>query len=492
MLLKKGLFKIKNSEGRAVGFTRNPVQRDYNLRKSKSIKRKRMIVKARQMGFTTDAGITLLDKAMTQPYYAAFITAPNRDTVGKIFQEKIKFPFETLPKNFKSLWSLVRDNANEIRFSNDLAFDSYVRVGPSARGTTVQDLHVTEAGILGSDSEAWHEMIEGSIQAAQDVTLEGTADGLNLFYDKVQQELVNPYSEWDVFFYNWTWKYENRAMLPADEAWKKEYAYLAKTYVLEMDPVPKYNLTQEQFYWYYLKVLELGDKIVQENPFSIEEAFRGSGNTYFNSLQIEQALQSVPKEYWVERGVTIWKRPNKGSKYVIGIDPETGEGADDACISVWDYFTFEQVAEISGKFRPEETALIAVELGYYYNEALIGCETNGNGIATLNELRKLEYGNLYKRLVPDPDNMRGVKVPKYGFVTTLKNRPIMTSEFRADFERGEIPINSAKLLNQMKTFVRKDNGRLEHEDGKHDDCLFAAMIAYYIRNHEESEGSLIY
>jgi hypothetical protein len=33
----------------------------------------------------------------------------------------------------------------------------------------------------------------------------------------------------------------------------------------------------------------------------------------------------------------------------------------------------------------------------------------------------------------------------------------------------------------MKTFVRHTNGKVEHETGKHDDCLFAGMIAIQIR-----------
>ena len=35
----------------------------------------------------------------------------------------------------------------------------------------------------------------------------------------------------------------------------------------------------------------------------------------------------------------------------------------------------------------------------------------------------------------------------------------------------------------MKTFVRKDNGKREAADGKHDDALFAGMIGVEMRKY---------
>ena len=480
-LLKKGIYKIKNKDSKAVQYVRNTAQRLYIQQKTESTKRKRVIVKARQLGFTTEGCLSMLDKAMTQPFYSGFIIAHTLPDVGKIFQEKIKFPFEALPQSFKSLYKLVRDNSNEIRFNNKECQDSYVRVGMSARSSTVEDLHVTEAGKIGSDENRWRELVTGSFNAAQNIVMEGTAEGLNKFYDFVTDIQNDQNSEWDLHFYNWTLDKGYATKAPDRTDWIQDYELLAKRLFLCPDPIKTHNLTIDQFYWYYNKAKEQKELVVQEFPFTIEEAFKSSGNNMFNQIDILEAIQNVQKEYEVMQGVTVWQKPISGVQYVIGVDPATGEGDDDSSISVHRFDNGEQVAELSGKLNPTETALVACNLGSWYNTAIIGIECNGVGIATVNEARKLSYPNLYRRNVPTAEKAIVGGVPNYGWSTNLQTRPVMIEEYRQMFENKWLKINSLKLLNQMKTFVRKENGKVEHETGKHDDCLFASMIAIQIR-----------
>jgi hypothetical protein len=480
-LLKKGIYKIKNKDSKAVQYIRNTAQRLYIQQKEASPKRKRVIVKARQLGFTTEGCLSMLDKAMTTPFYSGFIIAHTLPDVGKIFQEKIKFPFEALPQSFKSLYKLVRDNSNEIRFNNKECQDSYVRVGMSARSSTVEDLHVTEAGKIGSDENRWRELVTGSFNAAQNIVMEGTAEGLNKFYDFVTDIQNDSNSEWDLHFYNWTLDKGYQTKAPDRTDWIQDYGSLAKRYFLCPDPMTIHKLTPDQFYWYYNKAKEQKELVVQEFPFTIEEAFKSSGNNIFNQIDILNAIQNAQKEYETIQGVTVWQKPVSGCQYVVGVDPSTGEGDDDSAISVWRFDTCEQVAEISGKLNPTETALVACNLANWYNQALLAIENNGNGIATVNEARKLEYPNLYRQFTPNATDVKGAKVPKYGWSTNLQTRPVMIEEFRQMFENGFLKVNSLKLLNQMKTFVRHTNGKVEHETGKHDDCLFAGMIAMQIR-----------
>lgn len=493
--LKKGIFKIKDRDSKAVRFIRNKAQRDFQKRKASSKKTKRIIVKARQLGFTTDGGVTMLDKAMSKPYYSGFIIANNTDNVKKIFQEKIKFPFESLHASFRQFFKLVRDNSNEIRFQNVECFDSYVRVGTSARGTTVEDLHVTEAGLIGSDKAQWDELVTGSFQAAQDITLEGTADGLNLFYDKVIKEQNDDDSEWDVYFYGWVWNDLYKTKAPQGTKWIEQYQRYAKMYNLCLDPMDEHGITIDQFFWYYNKVKDLSEKVLTEYPFTIEEAFRGAGNCIFNILFLQKYLEEVKNDPgcdgWFEEGVKFWQKPVAGREYVVGVDPSTGEAQDETAITVLDAVTLEQVAAVAGLFNETEGALIAVRLGYYFNEAIIANENNGLGIAFTHELLRLEYPNVYKRMVKDPTQIRGDKIAKYGFSTNINTRPIMISDMRKYFEAGEVTINDIKTLEQMKTFVRKDNGKIEHEDGKHDDSLFALMIALYVRNYGMQTSTII-
>jgi hypothetical protein len=277
---------------------------------------------------------------------------------------------------------------------------------------------------------------------------------------------------------SWTDSQEYRIKAPVEKSWKLEYRELAKKYKLESDPQKKYKLDDNQLYFYLSKVKTLKEQVKAEYPLSLEEAFVSSSDSIFDIEDIVE-LDKTKRDYELVTGVKIYVKPVKNRMYSLAIDPSTGDGNDDGAITVIDYETREQVASISGKMTPEELAVCAVLLGYHYNNALITCETNGNGIATMNEIRKLEYpeDRLFKRYVIDSSSQRDVRIPKFGFATTGKNRPIMITELRHAIEEKEQKINCPVALQQMKTFVRKKNGRIEHEDGYHDDCIFALMLA---------------
>jgi hypothetical protein len=54
---------------------------------------------------------------------------------------------------------------------------------------------------------------------------------------------------------------------------------------------------------------------------------------------------------------------------------------------------------------------------------------------------------------------------------------MMVDDFVEAFEQDILIINSPYLIQQMKTFIRKENGFREHDDGYHDDNLFASFLA---------------
>jgi hypothetical protein len=96
-------------------------------------------------------------------------------------------------------------------------------------------------------------------------------------------------------------------------------------------------------------------------------------------------------------------------------------------------------------------------------------ETNYPGNATHSKLVELEYPKLWI-------NVETGKPWK----TDAKFRPLAISALREAVRESTIKINSKATLAEMKTFVRKDNGKLEGESGSHDDCVMDAAIAAYI------------
>jgi len=218
----------------------------------------------------------------------------------------------------------------------------------------------------------------------------------------------------------------------------------------------------------------------QEYPANKLEAFQSGAGNVFDTVKVEAV---VPRNILLgsakdltQKGFKIWVDKEVGHDYLIGVDPSDGEGSDASCIDVWDKESLEQVAQFYGKLRPDELSELVALAGYYYNEAFVGVENNM--LTTILLLSKI-YDNYYYSNVIDERNAKRTK--KIGWNTNTKTRDVMIDDFIIAFEQGELKINSQTTLNEMKTFVKKDNGKREHADGKHDDCLFGGFIALQMR-----------
>jgi hypothetical protein len=112
--------------------------------------------------------------------------------------------------------------------------------------------------------------------------------------------------------------------------------------------------------------------------------------------------------------------------------------------------------------------------------AFAGVENNM--LSTILFLVQVEkYPNYYVTVREDERSKK--KTEKIGWTTTGQSRDLMIDEFIIAFDDEDIKVNSLVTLDQMRTFVKKDNGKREHAEGKFDDALIAGMIAYQMRKH---------
>lgn len=160
--------------------------------------------------------------------------------------------------------------------------------------------------------------------------------------------------------------------------------------------------------------------------------------------------------------------------FLITADVAEGiDGNDRSSASVWDVVTWEQVAHWVGYCDPSQFAYVLRDMGVYYNWAMIAPETNFPGNATYAKLLELGYPKLWTgddHAVPAGEPWK----------TTSKSRPLAITALREAMREGTIKINSAETLSELRTFVRRKNGKLEAEQGAHDDCVMEAAIAAYI------------
>lgn len=173
------LYKImiKGDDGEdelVMPFKPNRAQRRFISR----LWHRNLILKARQLGFTTLVAVLWLDHALFNANQRCGIIAQDREAAEAIFRDKVKFGYENLPPELRERFPLARDSAVELLFAHN---NSSVRVGTSMRSGTIHRLHVSEFGkICAKYPDKAREVVTGSIPAVPTngiLIIESTAEG---------------------------------------------------------------------------------------------------------------------------------------------------------------------------------------------------------------------------------------------------------------------------------------------------------------------------
>jgi len=92
------LYWIKDKAGKKIRFKPNWAQRTFYT----ALWYFNVILKARQLGFTTFILIYFLDACLFNSNHSAGVIAHNLDDAQKIFRDKVKFAYDNLPDWLKT------------------------------------------------------------------------------------------------------------------------------------------------------------------------------------------------------------------------------------------------------------------------------------------------------------------------------------------------------------------------------------------------------
>ncbi len=217
----------------------------------------------------------------------------------------------------------------------------------------------------------------------------------------------------------------------------------------------------------------------------LSDGIRPVRTGYFTWDDTGTALENIRWTDDPQGFIRLYAEPVRGVPYVIGGDT-AGEGSDSFVAQVLDNRSGVQVAVLRHQTDEDLYARQVYCLGKYYNDALIGIETNFSTYP-VRELERLSYPRQYVRESVD-DYTHAVK-RAYGFRTDSRTRPVIISELiRAC--RDDIGIVCDRTtLEEMLTFVRGESWRPEAEAGAHDDCVMALAIAHSIRPQQSCLAS---
>jgi hypothetical protein len=248
-----------------------------------------LILKARQLGFTTLICILWLDHALFNPNQRCGIIAQDRDAAKVIFRDKVKFAYESLPEPLLNRFQTAQSNADELLFAHN---NSSIRVATSMRSGTIHRLHISEYGkICAKYPDKAAEVVTGSIPSVPTngiLVIESTAEGRQGdFFDKVQvaqgqMTSKEPLTVRDYRMHFFAWWQEPKYRMDSREVvvTAKQHEYfdgIEATMQCRIDP--------DQRAWYVATLRAdfsgKDEKMWQEYPSTPEEAFQVSSEGHY-------------------------------------------------------------------------------------------------------------------------------------------------------------------------------------------------------------------
>ena len=336
------LYRVVDENGTECDFRPRPAQQQF----LRNLWYRNIVLKARQLGFTTLIDIIGLDMAIFTDHLTAVIIAETKDKAADIFQRKVIYPYEHLPREIRDFCKIQSSSQlGEVSFSNG----SQIKVMVSARSGTCQFLHVSEYGPVCAKAPAKAAEIKtGSLPAVHGrgfVFIESTAMGnAGDFYEMTMaaQALQRAGRKLDplqykLHFFPWHQNPEYRANPASVVIPDRLLAYFDELYGRQ-----QIALSEEQMAWYAMTEATLHEKMWSEYPSYPDEAFRVArdGSYYaasFLDIYKTNRITTVPHEpalgvytAWdlgVSDQTTIWFFQFLGKEIrVIDYYESSGEG----------------------------------------------------------------------------------------------------------------------------------------------------------------------
>lgn len=273
------LYWITDKDGNKVKFTPNRAQ----LRYLEGATSEDLILKARQLGFTTLMCLVGLDEAVFLDDHRVAIIAHTLNDANEIFDSKVKFPYDELPDQIRERRPARNDRSGLLRFEHG----SSIRVATSTRSSTLQRLHISEFGkICAKYPQKAREIVSGAFPAVgkNPKTLESTAEGQEGYFYQYAAEAMRGDGAFKMHFFPW-WADPGYVADPDTVRILPEH----REYFDRLRHENGIDLTAEQKAWWIKQERLLGGDMKRENPATPEEAFEQAIEGAYFATQLAHA-----------------------------------------------------------------------------------------------------------------------------------------------------------------------------------------------------------
>lgn len=427
-------------------------------------KRFNVILKARQMGFTEVVSAFITWLMLFHPNQSVLCLATKAGTAQEVIR-RVRTALKKLPR-WLLIANLTVDNRTSLELSNGSIVKSSTKSEDAGRSSALSLLVVDEAAHIKGFDSIWTG-IRPTVSAGGRIIMMSTPLGVGNVFEKTYMDADARRNDFNPICVMWYEHPEHISDLVIDEKTGKHTSSWFRSETKGMSP----------------------REIAQE----YECSFLSSGDTFFTAELMQHVSESLLPETSMEEGLHVFRPPQKGRSYIMGVDSATGKAFDRCAFHVCDIETMEQVAEYNQRIEPNGFAAAADHVGRLYNNALMVVESNAVGLAVLEHLKLSEYPNLFytKRgakagdRLGDPGNAaEGSMGPNYvhGISTQGTNRSFMLNKFEELLRTGAMTAHSLRLRTEMETFVW-NNGRPEAKGGKRDDLIMAMAFLVWVRDN---------
>lgn len=496
-LFCKNFVKIVNNDGELVPFVLNDQQQYFIDNAGKY----NLILKPRQLGFTTASLAYCLWMAITNPNTNYLIVSYKGDSAKDLFA-KLKRMNQHLPRDKYNIFPpTVRDNRDELVLSNGSTIRSTTTGNKDlGRGMNLMYVLLSEAAFYGDLDEVLLSL-EPALQKSEKskIVLESTANGFNHFqqlYDRATKGL----SKYKAFFFPfYSSAYEKQFAFDIKEAvnWYRStnrgQRLSAKDLSAEQKQLHDAGCSLNMLMWRdYILQDKDKNQFYQEYPATDIQAFINTGRSIFDQTRIADAvnylLPPISKEevlkhenfpdilkQYAGKGLEIYHLPKPKQRMFAGVDVASGSGNDYSTVSVFGADGQQYASFYRNDIPVYKFAEIVREIGLFFNYAFLVIERNGFGTSLLERLREGEspYLNLFKHRHFDKGKTR----LQLGWSSNAVTKNKAVTDAKEMFECQLVQINCKETLKQMQTFVDKDGKAENKSRTQHDDLVISLMLA---------------
>jgi hypothetical protein len=470
---------LSSEEETWIPFQLWPSQAD--LLKNLELERRIILLKARQLGFTTLVIAYLLWRVIFYPVATVGLFSKGELEAMELLDRLVK-GYHRLPK-WMQADRIIVNNAHLF----ELSTGSWARAMSTRKGEsfTFRYLFLDELDRFENAAQLIKN-VKPAADAANAQIIAGSIsdkDHMETVFKAMYLAATEGKNDWHNIFLSW------KARPDRDQAWYD---------AVVSDAISRYSGD----------VAGAMDEIYQQYPETEDQALsprkQGKRIPFIHLDRIYTRLEPLEHSGPAVPELKIYVLPQPEHEYVLGADPAEGvEGGSDSSLRVFDKVTGEEVAALKGKFEPKVVfPKMIFDIAVYYNYAEVLPERNNHGhavIAGLNELIAKDYSKRaegFYKADDDKDPEKDAKEQPTGDLPRvwILNDPAdrkegwLTSPSGSGMTRGKVAMydNVAQQIKDEQLFLHDpdsfhqlasiDINKLRNLDG-FDDCADACALA---------------